>query len=214
MDLESLKIDRSAKKRRRSGRSPWVGRTVLVVVIVALVWAFYGPVARFLDRVRLPEVNVLRVEEPDPRAAGAVAGKAANGYVVAARRAALSADAPGRIVEMLVREGSVVKKGDVVARLYAEEYEAEVRRATSKSPARTSRASIASWSPPRPRSRPRPRARSWPDSSGTAPGASARKRSSPRANWTRPRRPSTAPRPTRSRRRRGSPRRRPASISA
>lgn len=137
MNLESLRIDRSGRGRRRGPRSPWIGRVVLLVVIAGALWLFAGPAFRLLDRIRLPEVDVIRVDEPDPRSAGAVSGKAANGYVVAARRAALSADAPGRIVEMLVREGSVVKRGDVVARLYAEEYEAEVRRAEAEAAAAT-----------------------------------------------------------------------------
>jgi RND family efflux transporter MFP subunit len=62
-------------------------------------------------------------------AAAAVSGAAANGYIVARTRAALSADTPGRIVELNVREGQAVKKGFVVARLYAEEYAAALRRA-------------------------------------------------------------------------------------
>jgi RND family efflux transporter MFP subunit len=49
--------------------------------------------------------------------------------VVAKTRAALSADTPGRIVAMNVEEGSVVRKGDVVARLYSDEYAALLRRA-------------------------------------------------------------------------------------
>src|SRR5262249_48606481 len=55
-----------------------------------------------------------------------------NGYVVADRRAALSADTPGRIVELNVREGSLVKKGDVVARLYADEFRAALERAKAE----------------------------------------------------------------------------------
>jgi HlyD family secretion protein len=41
----------------------------------------------------------------------------ASGYVVAQRRAAVSSKATGRLVELHVREGSVVKKGDLLARL-------------------------------------------------------------------------------------------------
>ncbi len=51
---------------------------------------------------------------------------------MAARRAALSADTPGRIVELNVTEGSRVKKGDLVARLYADEYAAALRRAEAE----------------------------------------------------------------------------------
>src|SRR5262245_65652890 len=78
--------------------------------------------------MRLPSVRVIQVSLSSPLVSSAVQGTSANGYVVAERRAALSADTPGRIVEMNVREGSVVKKGDVVARLYADEYRAALRR--------------------------------------------------------------------------------------
>jgi len=93
------------------------------------VWLFWKPIQGQVDKVRLAEVTPLRVEKSHPAAVGAVRGMAANGYVVAARRAALSADTPGRIVELNVTEGSVVKQGDVVARLYSDEYAAAARRA-------------------------------------------------------------------------------------
>ena len=48
---------------------------------------------------------------------------------MARTRAALSADAPGRLVEMNVVEGSYVREGDVVARLYYAEHEAALSRA-------------------------------------------------------------------------------------
>lgn len=44
---------------------------------------------------------------------------AASGYVVAQRRAAVSSKATGRLIELNVREGSLVKKGDLLARLDA-----------------------------------------------------------------------------------------------
>lgn len=43
----------------------------------------------------------------------------ASGYVVAQRRAAVSSKATGRLVELTVREGSVVKQGELLARLDA-----------------------------------------------------------------------------------------------
>ena len=133
-DLASLKIDRSKRKdkqpvRRARGGSPWVARGIVLVVLAGLGALFFRPLKGFLDSVRLPRVKVAKVVESHPAAVGAVQGTAANGYVVAARRAALSADTPGRIVELNVTEGSVVKKGDVVARLYADEYAAALERA-------------------------------------------------------------------------------------
>jgi len=132
MGLADLRIDRTRKQKSRRKRSPWIARGLFLAAVVVLFLVFRRPLTGFLDRVRLPEVEVSVVTAPAPGAAGAVRGMAANGYVVAARRAALSADTPGRIVEMRVREGSVVKKGEIVARLFSDEIEAMVRRAEAE----------------------------------------------------------------------------------
>lgn len=130
MDLQSLKIDRGEPPRASHRRTnPWPFRVLLLAALLVAVWLFWPALSGFADRVRLPEVNTMVVSESAAAAAAAVRGTAANGYVVAARRAALSSDVPGRIVELSVREGSVVKKGDIVARLFADEYRAGVQRA-------------------------------------------------------------------------------------
>ncbi|MEE2888744.1 MAG: efflux RND transporter periplasmic adaptor subunit [Planctomycetota bacterium] len=130
-DLSALKIDRNPAPKRPGSRratNPWFVRTVGLIVLAGVAWVFYRPVLDFLDRFRLPHVRVTRVVESHPALVGAVSGTAANGYIVAARRAALSADTPGRIVELHVTEGSVVKKGDVVARLFYAEVAANFER--------------------------------------------------------------------------------------
>jgi RND family efflux transporter MFP subunit len=130
VDVQSLKIDRGAPARRKRGRrSPWITPVVLVLVLGAAFWLFQAPIMGFIDGMRLPEVSVMRVAKRSNIAAAAVSGTSANGYVVAKTRAALSADTPGRIVEMNVQEGSVVKRGDVVARLYSDEYAAMYKHA-------------------------------------------------------------------------------------
>jgi len=130
MDLNRLKIDRgSSSSRARRRRSPWLKRGIIAVVVFGLLWLFRQPLIGAYERLTLPEVDVVVAVKTDPRQAAALSGVAANGYVVAARRAALSADTPGRIVAMNVEEGSVVKAGDVVARLYSKEYAAALRRA-------------------------------------------------------------------------------------
>ncbi|MEW6742757.1 MAG: efflux RND transporter periplasmic adaptor subunit [Planctomycetota bacterium] len=129
MTLEQLRIDRRSSGRRRP--RAWLGRGLLLLVLAVPAYLFWTPLAGLVDRVRLPEVEVARATAP-ASAADAVRGKAANGYVVAARRAALSADTPGRIVEMRVTEGSVVKRGDIVARLYSDEQEAAVKIAEAE----------------------------------------------------------------------------------
>ncbi|MCB9879601.1 MAG: efflux RND transporter periplasmic adaptor subunit [Planctomycetes bacterium] len=127
MQLESLKIDRSKTPRRRRG-NPWPLRLGALAVVAATAWLFWPEVSGFVDRMRLPTVRTWLVTEAAPATAAAVRGTAANGYVVAARRAALSSDVPGRIVALEVREGSVVEKGDIVARLFADEYRAAWQR--------------------------------------------------------------------------------------
>ena len=138
MDLNRLKIDRGANPRRpvssRSGRrsdaaSVWITRLIVLAVLAIAVWIFHAPVMTWIDGIRLPEVEVARVVKRNPAAAGAVSGAAANGYIVARTRAALSADTPGKIVELNVREGQAVEKDFVVARLYDKEYAAILRRA-------------------------------------------------------------------------------------
>lgn len=132
MDLSPLQIDRSKSappaRGGRRRRTNWLAWGALAAAVALLVF-FRAPLLALADRLRLPEVEVAVATKSSPLAVGAIEGTAANGYVVADRRAALSADTPGRIVELNVREGSVVKKGDVVARLYADEYRAALARA-------------------------------------------------------------------------------------
>ena len=94
-----------------------------------IAWFFYPTITAWVDRVRLPEVEVETIIKRSPAAAGAVSGAAANGYIVARTRAALSADTPGKIIELNVQEGQAVEKGFIVARLYDKEYAASLRRA-------------------------------------------------------------------------------------
>lgn len=136
MDLQPLQIDRSSERpsargsRGRGGSvGRWLGRIVVLAVLVVVLALFRRPLLEQIDRLRLPEVRVIQVAALNPLTAVAVQGTAANGYVVARTRAALSADTPGRIVEMNVTEGQVVPKGFVVARLFADEYRALYERA-------------------------------------------------------------------------------------
>lgn len=130
MDLQQLQIDRSKTRApARRSQSRWFGRLVFLAIVGLLLFLFWRPLLGWVDRLRLPEVRVLEVSASRPSAAGAVQGTAANGYIVASKRAALSADTPGRIVEMNVTEGQAVPKGFVVARLYSDEVQALFARA-------------------------------------------------------------------------------------
>ena len=123
MDLKDLKIERQPTSKRRH-KNPWPVRIGLICLLAGAGWAFWPMASSILDQMRLPLVRTFRVQEAAASTAASVQGTAANGYLVAARRAALSSDVPGRIVELNVTEGSVVKQGEIVARLFSDEYRA------------------------------------------------------------------------------------------
>jgi len=125
-DVGALRIDRS---KPRSGSGKWFAR---LMGLAALICVFQFVVRPFIAKVSdlaTPEVQVAIVARENPSARASLTGVASNGYIVARTRAALSADTPGRVVEMNVVEGSVVSEGEVVARLYYAEYEALLARA-------------------------------------------------------------------------------------
>ena len=115
--LSSLRIDRSALAPARKRR--W-GRWVALAVVVA-------GVAAFLLQPRRTEVQLASVVTAYP--SQQYAQLTASGYVVAQRRAAVASKASGRLVELRVREGSVVKQGDIIARVDASDVEAAIQSA-------------------------------------------------------------------------------------
>lgn len=130
MSVEYKPIPPSERARRSGGRGPAWMKWVLLLLALAVAWLAFGRdlAGKFAEAGR-PLVKTARVEQRSAGQVAAALGASANGYIVAKKRAALSADTPGRIVEMNVEEGSVVKQGQVVARLYSDEYAANLRRA-------------------------------------------------------------------------------------
>ena len=134
MDIQSLKIDRAggparrgkAGRRGRSGPFGWLVPGIAVLALAAVVYGLRAPLGAFIDRLSLPRVELYAARTGRPADAGAVRGTAANGYVVASRRAALSADTPGRIVEMHVTEGTRVQQGQLVAKLFQDDLRASL----------------------------------------------------------------------------------------
>ena len=115
--LASLRIDRQAippKRRRR--RWPWVLALGLVAAAVAV-----------LLMPRKTEVQVSSVLAAYP--SQQYAELSASGYVVAQRRAAVASKGTGRLVELRVREGSVLKQGELIGRLDASDVHAAITAA-------------------------------------------------------------------------------------
>jgi RND family efflux transporter MFP subunit len=123
--LDSLKIERAPVHKRPTGPSPVMlgAAGVAVIAIAAAAWFFWP------DN-RVP-VHVITA------AAGGGAGGGtsldASGYVVARRKATLSAKILGKVTEVNFEEGQKVKAGDIVARLDDANYEAALHQAQAQS---------------------------------------------------------------------------------
>lgn len=121
-ELESLRIrrDEPASRPRR-----WpIGLAILLAV---------GAAGFYVIRAR-PSFGATAVEtiRPTVRRGAPAEGSpllTASGYVVARRKAVVSAKIQGRLAELKVEEGSHVKEGDVIARLESSDYDAQVVRA-------------------------------------------------------------------------------------
>lgn len=106
-DLAALRLDHRDDEPRG-----WVKWVVLAVLILAV-----GGTAAWwtMGRERPVEVEVAPVVE---RRAGEVAAVLnATGYVTARRQATVSSKVTGKIAEVMVEEGMVVRRGQVLARL-------------------------------------------------------------------------------------------------
>jgi RND family efflux transporter MFP subunit len=104
--IGALKIDRNAPP---AGRRPWLALPILLLAGFA-VWWF---ILRGASAVTVETETVRR--PPSVAAANSVLD--ASGYVTARREATVSAETTGKVIEVLVEEGMVVEKGQIVARL-------------------------------------------------------------------------------------------------
>jgi RND family efflux transporter MFP subunit len=116
--LASLKIERD-----RPARRSWRWPVLLLVPAILLLGVLYALRAR--QALSVPEVVTARAEVTagGGRAPGA-AMLTASGYVVARRKAVVSAKIQGRLADLRVEEGSRVKAGELIARLESSDYEA------------------------------------------------------------------------------------------
>ena len=121
-ELASLKIDRT-----RSGASPWRWPLLLLLPVVVGLLVLYGLRARQAFSAVEVETTTVAVSRQVEASAGTPI-LTASGYVVARRKAVVSAKIQGRLSELRVEEGSVVREGQTLARLESIDYEAQVTR--------------------------------------------------------------------------------------
>jgi RND family efflux transporter MFP subunit len=126
-ELASLRIDRD-----RPGGSPWRKRALLLFLPAVLVLGVLY-FLRVRQALSVSEVTTVRasISQPGQPSAGS-AVLTASGYVVARRKAVVSAKIQGRLANLRVEEGSRVREGEVIARLESTDYEAQVQRARAQ----------------------------------------------------------------------------------
>ena len=122
-ELASLKIDRHTQ-----AASPWRWPLLLLVPALLLVVTVYA--LRIKTALAAPEIETVTaaVLRPSEAAAGTPI-LTASGYLVARRKAVVSAKIQGRLAELRVEEGSRVQKDEILALLERVDYEASVARA-------------------------------------------------------------------------------------
>lgn len=128
-DLQSLRIDRGKKGIAGSGRR-WglIAAPILLVLIAVAVVAFMP------DRMGLSGLGVksreVQVEAAERRAANATTvALTASGYVIPRRRVEVSSKTSGRVEELVVDRGDIVKIGQVLARLDDNDIQAQLKQA-------------------------------------------------------------------------------------
>lgn len=113
-DLSKLKIDKTESAFHAKGKKGWF-RWVLLAVVLALIVFLYSS-GIFTSAIN---VEVTTVSQVYPSQTFTLLN--ASGYVVAQRKAAVASKLTGRLVSISVEEGSIVKKGDIIARLESDD---------------------------------------------------------------------------------------------
>jgi len=113
-DLSKLKIDKSARTFRPVRRKKFIylGAAIFILIILGVLY-FNGIISPAIP------VEVVTVSQIYP--SQTLSQLNASGYVVAQRKAAVASKATGRLVALMVEEGSRVKEGQIIARLENED---------------------------------------------------------------------------------------------
>lgn len=124
--LEALRLDEAEGP---SSRWRWIAAAVVAVLFVAGFAAWRGR-----NAWAAVEVQTARpvVQSADARSVGNTPILTAAGYVVARRRAVVSAKIQGRLEDLRVEEGDRVREGDLIAKLESSDFQAQIARARAR----------------------------------------------------------------------------------
>jgi RND family efflux transporter MFP subunit len=110
-DIAKLKIEKSEKivKPSRYKKKPLVIAAIILLLLVTVGLYFGGIIAPAIS------VDVTTISQIYPSQSISILN--ASGYIVAQRKAAVASKVTGRLVSLMVEEGSKVKQGQVIARM-------------------------------------------------------------------------------------------------
>jgi RND family efflux transporter MFP subunit len=124
-DLASLRLEEPAV---RSRRPLWIALVAVVLLASAGLFAWRSTASMRALAVETVQPTVERTG----RAAAGTAVLTASGYIVARREAIVSSKIQGRLSALRVEEGSVVRAGELLARLESTDLVASVERAKAQ----------------------------------------------------------------------------------
>ena len=117
-ELKSLRIERNQPHRILPGWAPAAIAVAAIAAALLVGWKVLAP------RLFVPEVEITAVSLVSPAQAQQLL--VATGYVVPQRQANISPRIGGRVAKLFVEDGTVVKKGQLIAVLEDQDYRAQV----------------------------------------------------------------------------------------
>jgi HlyD family secretion protein len=125
-DLQSLRIDRSARGSSDGEPPAWARRYIVIGIAAVVVLSLSMLAYRLLSR-DVPEVEVTRASAESSDVGGTVLS--ATGYIVAHHTINVNSKVTGRLAWIGVEKGDKVKEGQVLVRLEDEEFRASYEQA-------------------------------------------------------------------------------------
>ena len=130
-ELKSLRIERTPERRSLPRWAPAAIGILVAAAALLGAWKVLAP------RVFVPEVETTAVALVSPAQAQQLL--VATGYVVPQRQANISPRIGGRVAQLFVEDGTVVKKGQLIAVLEDQDYKAQVLQAEADAQAALAR---------------------------------------------------------------------------